>query len=201
MIQSVYNTTPPASPFRTKGGGREVAGFSLIEIMFAMAIVSVSVLGLMALTLTTMRSNMQDEMKSGAVRLASQIAEVILAQPMEGVPAGTCGLATPVNQKTSQKTNTVPVATTIPIPTGVDTTYSSTNSCLGTNFSIYPNPSQAAQRGTVDYTILWVTRDLSPNLKEVVIDVYYPQPGASCLQGNDTGCGRHTVTLYKHRTI
>lgn len=170
-------------------------GFSLIEIMFAMAIVSVSILGLMALTLTTMRSNMQDEMKSGAVRLTSQIAEVILAQPMEGVPAGSCGLAAPTNGKT----NATPIAT--PIDPGLDTTYSEANSCLGTNFSIYPNPSQAAQQGTVDYTILWVTRDLSPNLKEVTIDVYYPQPGASCLPSNNSGCGRHTVTLYKHRTI
>jgi hypothetical protein len=156
-------------------------------------IISVSILGLMALTLTTMRSNMQDEMKSGAVRLTSQVAEIILAQPMEGVPAGSCGLSAPQKQTTG--------TTNAPTPANTDMTYGDTNSCLGARFSVYPNPSQAAQQGTVDYTILWNTLDLSPDLKQITIDVYYPQPGTSCPQTDTTGCGRHTVTLYKHRTI
>ena len=180
---------------------RHCGGFSLLEVVFSMVIISVSVLGLLALTTTSMKANARDDLKTGAVRLASQVAETLLAQPMEAVPAGVCGIGDAITSANAQPLSGVAKigGNTVTTDTYV---YDSTNDCLGSNFEAYPNPEQVIRKGTVDYNIIWTSTDLSSDLKMIQIDVYYPNPGETCLPAEGwKGCGVNTVTLYKHRAI
>src|SRR3989338_7623526 len=73
--------------------GRFIAAdkaFSLIEMMIALFILTVAVLGLLNLTITSIRVNLQNDMRNTSIRLTSQTAEILLAQPIDSV--ATCGL-------------------------------------------------------------------------------------------------------------
>lgn len=53
------------------------AGFTLIEMMIALFILSVSILALTAVTITAMKANLENDARNAAVRLAGEVAEEI----------------------------------------------------------------------------------------------------------------------------
>lgn len=73
----------------TSSAQRNHRGFSLIEMMIALVILSVSILGMTSLSLTMMRSNNETEMRNAAVRLTSEVAEDLGALTIEDVVDGT----------------------------------------------------------------------------------------------------------------
>lgn len=69
---------------------RDSRGFSLVEMMIALVILSVSILGMTSMTLTTIRTNVENDLRNAAIRLTSEVAEELAALPIEDV------IATPV---------------------------------------------------------------------------------------------------------
>ncbi|WP_298037690.1 prepilin-type N-terminal cleavage/methylation domain-containing protein [uncultured Desulfuromonas sp.] len=70
------------------GSGRkpfshEMKGFTLVEMMIALFILSVSILGLTAATLTVMRTNLDNDVRNAAVRLTKELAEDLFAADFE----------------------------------------------------------------------------------------------------------------------
>lgn len=57
-------------------------GFSLIEMMIAIAFIMVSMLALLAAIINAMGTNLQNDLRDTAVRLTNQTAEVILSLPL-----------------------------------------------------------------------------------------------------------------------
>ena len=64
---------------------RSDAGFTLIEMLVAMVILSVSMLALTALTITAMKTNMRTDLRSTAVRLCDEKAEEFTAAPIDAI--------------------------------------------------------------------------------------------------------------------
>ena len=60
-------------------------GFSLIEMLVAMVILSVSMLALTALTITAMKTNMRTDLRNTAIRLCDEKAEEFTAAPIDGI--------------------------------------------------------------------------------------------------------------------
>ena len=61
---------------------RESDGFSLLELMISLVILTVSILALLSLTITSIQANLQNDIRNAAIRLTNQTAEVLLAQPI-----------------------------------------------------------------------------------------------------------------------
>jgi prepilin-type N-terminal cleavage/methylation domain-containing protein len=60
-------------------------GFSLIEMLVAMVILSISMLALTALTITAMKTNMRTDLRNTAVRLCDEKAEEFTAAPIDSI--------------------------------------------------------------------------------------------------------------------
>lgn len=58
-------------------------GYSLIEVMFALVILSVAILGLASLTMTMIQTNQQNNLRNMAVQLASETAERALGESID----------------------------------------------------------------------------------------------------------------------
>ncbi len=118
------------------------AGVTLIELMVALAILVVGILGLLSLTMTSIQANFQNDLRNTAVRMTSQVAEALLAQPIDNVVSG--GLAP----------------------------YDATNAALLPSYQVYPNPVQTVRGVSQTYTGTWnVTTTPSADLKQVTITV------------------------------
>jgi len=128
-------------------------GFTLVEMMIAVFILSFSVLGLLSMTLTSIRVNQENEIRNTAIRLTNQVSEILLAQPMNStaiaVSCAPCSL----------------------------TPYNSTNGALGANFAQFPNPVQTIRGYTQNYTVRWTVQDLSNDLKQINMTVSYTYRG------------------------
>jgi type IV pilus modification protein PilV len=80
---------------KTKGGSmangirtNDSRGFSLIELLVSLVILSVSLLALASLLITSVHTNQQNEYRNAAVRLTTETAENLLAQPIDSLPDG-----------------------------------------------------------------------------------------------------------------
>ncbi len=122
------------------GDGR---GFSLIEMLVALLILSFSMLGLMNLSVTSIQVNMQNDVRNTAIRLTNEMAEILLAQPIDNLQSG----------------NLNP--------------YDATNPALLPDFQHFPNPDQAIRNFTQTYNVGWTVNQLSNDLREVQISVGY----------------------------
>ncbi|HAK58964.1 MAG TPA: hypothetical protein DCO77_01100 [Nitrospiraceae bacterium] len=60
---------------------RNSKGFSLIEMMVAIVFIMISMLALLTASLTTMQTNMKNELRNIAITISNQTAEVLLALP------------------------------------------------------------------------------------------------------------------------
>jgi len=155
-------------------------GFSLVEMMIALFILTVAVLGLLELTITSIRTNLQNDMRNTSIRLTSQTAEILLAQPIDSV--ATCGL-TPDSSTGAMNYNS-------------SYTYTTANACLyasaDTDVKKYPNPSQAIRSGTVNYNIYWSVLSPTNDIRQITITVSYFYRGQQY---------SNTAVIYKHRAV
>jgi type II secretory pathway pseudopilin PulG len=171
---------------------KKEAGFSFIEVVFATAILSISVLGLMTLTITSIQSTSRTERTNDSIRLASEVAEVLLEAPFDAVQ--TCSL--------------VGLETTNQAGATSSSNYNAANACLGVDFKLFPDPEvhsdetigsapgntsiTAAQKATVPYEMTWTVASLSDDLKQINIQVKYD---------DGQGARQHDVTIVKHREM
>lgn len=72
-------------PALTSGSG----GFSLLEMLVALVILSVSILAMTSVTLTSIKTNLHNDIRNAAIRLTSETAEQILAEPIDSAVSGT----------------------------------------------------------------------------------------------------------------
>lgn len=182
-------------------------GFSLIEMMIALFILTVAVLGLLDLTITSIKTNMQNDIRNTAVRLTSQTAEVLLARPFDT----TCGSG--ITCGTTPTTCGITLDSTI---TGASAAaynaaykYDATNNCLVdsvTNplpdYQKYPYPQQLVTGGSTTvtgqtYNITWnvtVPTDTGgqpvSDLLQIPIFVSYKYRGQVYT---------NNVVIYKHK--
>ncbi len=138
----------------TRGGE---SGFTLLEMMIALFILTVSILGLTALTITSMQTNQQNDLRNTAIKLTSEVAEILLTQPIANIVSG--GL------QPYDATNTALI--------------DSTNTAINPSFRKYPNPVQKIKNGTQLYTVNWTVTTLTDNLKQIIIQVQYTYKGNS----------------------
>lgn len=66
---------------------RDARGFTLIEMLIALVILSVSILAMTSLTLTAIRANLDNDLRNAAIRLTAEVAEDLGAMPIESVVA------------------------------------------------------------------------------------------------------------------
>lgn len=64
-------------------------GFTLVEMLIALVILSIAILGMTSLTLTTIRTNQGNDLRNAAVRVTSEVVEEQLSLPIESVVSGT----------------------------------------------------------------------------------------------------------------
>jgi prepilin-type N-terminal cleavage/methylation domain-containing protein len=65
------------------------SGFSLLEVLIATVILSVSILALTSLTITSMQVNLENDLRNASVRLTTETVETFLTQPIDGIVSGT----------------------------------------------------------------------------------------------------------------
>ena len=76
----------------TTNGKKNIKGFTLIEVLVTVVVVSIGLLGLAGLQINGLRANMSSEARSKATLLASDIVERMRANPI-GVAANAYNLA------------------------------------------------------------------------------------------------------------
>jgi len=70
------------------GSGAPSGGFTLLEMLIALVILSVSILALTSVTLTAIRVNNENEVRNAAIRTTSERASTLLAVPIDSVASG-----------------------------------------------------------------------------------------------------------------
>jgi prepilin-type N-terminal cleavage/methylation domain-containing protein len=152
-------------------------GFSLLEMMIALAIIAFILLALSTAMISGITVNLGNELRNTAVRLAHRTAEVLLALPIDG--SNSCGI------------------TPDPDAPGYNAsyTYDSSNACLGPaadDYKKYPVPVQSGKGFKRSYNVTWAVTQLSSDLKQITIKVVYKHGGLDH--------STNTV-VYKHRTL
>lgn len=117
------------------------SGFSLLEMMIADIILLISILGLFSLTTKSMEVNNRNEIRNTGIRITTQVAEIILAQPFDNIVSG--GLSP----------------------------YNNSNPALTPDFRQYPNPDQTIRGFTQLYNVTWNVIALTNDLREIQISV------------------------------
>lgn len=149
-------------------------GFSIIEMIVAVFILSIGMLALMTLTLTSMEVNLENDIRDTAVRLTGEVSEMLLAQDFCSVTSG--GL----------------------------TPYDGTNTALLPDWRQYPSPVQKVRSATLTYNVTWVVTstgavvcdEVSPTLKQITITVELLNPF-----GKDRKRFTNVATFYKTRKM
>lgn len=161
-------------------------GFSLIELMIALFIITVAVLGLLTLTITSIQTNMQNDIRNTATRLTSQTAEILLARPIDTI--STCG----ITLDSTITTGSVAVYNSA-------YTYNTSNNCLvdsnaAEDYKKYPNASQplGGSSGTKEYNITWTVSNLTNDLRQITIRVSYKYRDQTYT---------NEAVIYKHRSV
>lgn len=63
--------------------GKRHRGFSLVEMMVALVILSISILALTSITLTSMKANVGNDARNAAVRLTGEVTETLFKVPFD----------------------------------------------------------------------------------------------------------------------
>lgn len=155
---------------------RNSNGFSLVEMLVALVIISITLLGLSAVTLSSITVNLGNDLRNTGVRLTNQTAEVFLALPVDGIIS--CGM-TPDPDGPNYNTSY---------------TYDDTNACLGTgaDYKRYPNPVQSVKGFKQNFNITWGVTTLNGNLRQITITVAYRYRNENFT---------NNAVIYKHRTL
>jgi prepilin-type N-terminal cleavage/methylation domain-containing protein len=67
----------------------DLRGFSLVEMMIALVILSISILALSSITITAIRENTKNHLRDSAVQITKETIENILAEPFDSLDDGT----------------------------------------------------------------------------------------------------------------
>lgn len=129
-------------------------GFSLIELMIALVILQLSLLGLLSVMVTSISSNLDNEVRNTAIRLTTQTAEALYGLHFEDSLV-TGGTHLRDDSNTNQDLRGFPKETQR-IRGGFDQIYN----------------------------ISWTVTDQSPNLKEITITVAYTDPKGALLSNS-----------------
>jgi prepilin-type N-terminal cleavage/methylation domain-containing protein len=150
-------------------------GFSLIEMMVAVVIMAIGLLALSTVMLQAITINLGNELRSTAVRLCHQTAEMLLALPRENVSS--CGFTPDKNAL-----NYNPAYA-----------YDDANTCIGTSgaYKQYPDPVHSIKGFQQPFNIVWTVTELSKDLTQVSISVAYRHRGEDFV---------NTAVVYKHRS-
>ena len=136
-----------------RASGRPCAGngFTVLEMMIALFILTVSILAMTSLAVTSIQTNHQNDLRNTAIKVTSEIAEILLAQHALLAPGTTVteGLAP----------------------------YDGTNTALQPDFRWYPNPVQRVKGGSQQFTATWVATGLTDQLTQFNITVSYTYKG------------------------
>jgi len=151
------------------------SGFSLIEMMTALAVIALSLLVLSATLIHAIKVNVQNDLRDTAVRLTNHTAEVLLAVPFEAIR--TCGVTADPDLEHFSDTYR----------------YDNGNACLTVtpdDYLKYPNPVQTIKGFRQRFNITWEVSSLGENLRQVIINVAYRESNESHV---------HSAVLYRHR--
>ncbi|MDT8421529.1 MAG: prepilin-type N-terminal cleavage/methylation domain-containing protein [Desulfuromonadales bacterium] len=83
------------------------SGFTLIEMMIALFILSVSILALTAVTITSMKVNLENDARNAAVRLTSEVTDDVFAIDFDDLKTLTTPLKPKVRIRGAEKEFTV----------------------------------------------------------------------------------------------
>jgi prepilin-type N-terminal cleavage/methylation domain-containing protein len=109
-IATNYSRGTSAGPRRRQCNN---LGFSIVEMMIALAILSISILALTTVTLTSIKTNLRNDMRNTAIRLTNEKAEELLAQNFADI-ASSGPVATVVPLRGASKTFNVTCTVTKP---------------------------------------------------------------------------------------
>jgi prepilin-type N-terminal cleavage/methylation domain-containing protein len=84
---NAVNPTDHYSVISNSTTKRDARGFTLIEMLIALVILSVSILAMTSMTLTAIRTNLDNDLRNAAIRLTAEVAEDLGALPIESVVA------------------------------------------------------------------------------------------------------------------
>jgi prepilin-type N-terminal cleavage/methylation domain-containing protein len=155
---------------------RNSNGFSLVEMLVALVIIAITLLGLSAATLSSINVNLGNDLRNTGVRLTNQTAEILLALPVDGI--NSCGMT--------------------PDPDGpnynASYTYDDTNACLGigADYTRFPNPVQSVKGFKQNFNITWGVTALNSNLRQITITVAYRYRNENFT---------NNAVIYKHRAL
>ncbi len=133
-------------------------GFSLIELLIAVAIIEISMLALLTSILLVQRTNLQNELRNTAIRLTNQTAEALLALPAND--------------------SNIQLGTTTP------TIYIRDAASADQNGKGFPQPVQIVRGYPQTFAIQWAVSPIGPagtssKAVQVVITVSYTYPRGS----------------------
>ena len=124
---------------------RASKGFSLIELMIAVVFIMISMLALLTAIVTSMRTNLENDLRITAIRLTNQTAEALLTLP-----------------------------TDLTIDTELtDGSHSRTAGNTSQNEKGFPLTAQTVRGSRQTYTIQWAVVSRTTNVKEITITVSY----------------------------
>jgi len=127
---------------------RNNKGFSLIELLIALVILQLSLLGLLAVMTNSINANLNNEFRNTAIRLTAQTAEALYG----------------VSFNDNWATDT----------TGTGIPHVRINGNTDQDLKGFPQVLQNIRGGFQQtYNISWTVTDQSPELKEIVITVQY----------------------------
>ncbi len=124
---------------------RASKGFSLIELMIAVVFIMISMLALLTAIVTSMGTNLENDLRNTAIRLTNQTAEALL---------------------------TLPIEPTLD-PELTDGSHSRTAGSTLQNEKGFPLTVQTVRGSQQLYTIAWTVVSRTLNVKEITITVSY----------------------------
>jgi type IV pilus assembly protein PilV len=171
----------PLSLATPSGGAGSARGFTLIEVMIALIILVIGVLGAVAMTLTALRDNKQSALRTTATAMAYELGELMRSNPgQEGIFTGTQP-STSAIVAACYTTGCVQsdLATSDYAQWLAKLTYSGTNVTAGTAVAGLPNASVKVCRDSTSLTSMTVCDNLatSPLVVKMKWDERYNNSG------------------------
>ncbi|MGB9715459.1 MAG: type IV pilus modification PilV family protein [Thermodesulfovibrionales bacterium] len=143
-------------------------GFSLVELMVALVLLMISLLGLLAVMANSISANLNNELRNTAIRLTTQTAETLQSLDFED----------------EWVIDTSSGTTYLRADTGTDDADQDSKG--------FPEEAQNIRGFQQTYNISWTVRDLSSNLKEITVSVQCTTPRGELIN-NDAVIYKHRM--------